>query len=323
MEYGEGRAALSPASLAPATGEALVDEFMLELVATGRASRHTLESYGLDLKQYLTFLDKEGHGVLEASRGLVGKYLRHLRAGGYAGSSVARKLSSLRSFYKYLTREGRIGQDPTRELEPVRRQRSLPRFLEVAEVESLLDAVDDANPLGARDLALLETIYGAGLRVSEAVGLDLGSVDYSIGCVQVRGKGGKERFVPLGSVALERLGRYVTWARPQLAAKLAKATPRQKAALFLNARGGRLTARSVGRVFARYLGPNPAREATPHTLRHSFATHLVANGADLRSVQEMLGHASVATTQIYTHVTPGRLKAVYERSHPRSGREKE
>lgn len=314
---------LLPAPSAPGAGHALVDEFMLELVATGRASRHTLESYGLDLKQYLTFLESAGWGVLEASGGLVGQYLRHLHGQGYAGSSLARKLSSLRSFYKYLVREGRIGQDPTRDMEPVKRRHALPRFLEVAEVESLLASVDVTTPLGARDSALLESIYGAGLRVSEAVGLDLGSVDYSIGCVQVRGKGGKERFVPLGSVALEKLGHYVTWARPQLAAKVVKAGSRQRAALFLNARGGRLSSRSVGRILGRYLGGQPVREATPHTLRHSFATHLVANGADLRSVQEMLGHASVATTQIYTHVTPQRLKAVYDRSHPRSGRDKE
>lgn len=294
---------------------------MLQLVATGRASRHTLESYGLDLKQYLEFLERAGVSVLEVDRSRLSQYLRHLRAKDYARSSLARKISCIRSFYKHLVKEGLVQKNPALDLEPIKRQQRLPRFLEVDEVQGLLETIDRSTTLGSRDAALLETIYGAGLRVSEAVGLDLGDVDYSIGYVQVRGKGGKERFVPLGAAALDRLAHYLERARPGLAAKNPHAGPKHRRALFLNARGGRLTARSVGRILHRHLGSRIAGKATPHTLRHSFATHLVAGGADLRSVQEMLGHASVATTQIYTHVTPGRLKTVYDHSHPRSGRE--
>lgn len=299
---------------------ALADGFLMQLLATGRGSRHTLVNYAGDLAQYLEFAAAHG-GALQADRQVLVRFLRLLKDDGYARSSIARKVSCLRSFYRHLAREGLRADNPVSELDPIKRPRRLPRLLEVGEVRALLDGIDVSSPLGLRDAALLETIYGAGLRVSEAVGLDLDAVDYSLGYVQVRGKGGKERFVPLGSVALGRLGQYLERGRPQLARAARRPAPRDRWALFLNARGGRLTDRSVRRVLDRHL--DAGREASPHTLRHSFATHLVAGGADLRSVQEMLGHASVATTQIYTHVTAQHLKVVYDRAHPRSGRQEE
>ncbi|MCL4424218.1 MAG: tyrosine recombinase [Firmicutes bacterium] len=296
----------------------LLDEFLTYLVAKN-ASPRTVESYSFDLRQFFSLLEREGISLPSVDALFLRKYLAYLKEKGYTKKSVARKQASLRTFFKHLVERGILEQNPATGFATVKLERSLPGFLYQSEVESLL-AIPDGSLLGRRDLALLETLYATGLRVSELVGLNLTDVDYSVGFVLVVGKGGKERFVPLGSVAIQRLGEYLERSRPTLALRGEKRKDREaRRALFLNKLGGRLSARSVARLLDKYVGILAIRRrVTPHTLRHSFATHLLEEGADLRAVQEMLGHASVSTTQIYTHVTKKRLREVYRRAHPRA-----
>jgi integrase/recombinase XerD len=233
----------------------------------------------------------------------------------YSARSVARALSSVRSFHRFLLREGAIDRDPTAGVAQPKLPRSLPHPLSVDEVAKLLEVPDPTTDVGMRDRAILELLYGSGLRISELVGLDVDDVDLEGGSVRVLGKGGKEREVPLGRFGREALEIYETRARPVFASATSRG------GLFLNRRGGRLTRQSCARllaVCARRAGIE--RRVTPHTLRHSFATHLLEGGADVRVVQELLGHASVATTQIYTLVTRDHLREVYYTSHPRARR---
>ena len=233
-------------------------------------------------------------------------------------SSIVRKLAAMRSFFEFGLRKKWRDDNPASALSTPRQEQKIPGFLTEEETAQFLEwSVDRAEPLDVRDRAILELLYASGLRVAELVGLDVGDVDYSDGFVLVRqGKGKKQRFVPLGSMAIAALGEYLERGRPVLA----KGKPAQ--ALFLNGRGGRLSARSVRRILEGYLRHMEVTgHVSPHTLRHSFATHLLQRGADLRSVQEMLGHASVKTTQIYTHVDSARLREVYARAHPRAGEE--
>ncbi|HEX6130240.1 MAG TPA: tyrosine recombinase, partial [Actinomycetota bacterium] len=223
---------------------------------------------------------------------------------------------AVRSFHRFLAREGLAEDDPAADVRRPRLPRSLPKALTLEEVERLLDAPDDATPIGLRDRAILELLYGAGLRISELTGLDVDDVDLDEGAARVLGKGGKEREVPVGRHAREALAAYLTRARPALA------TARSRAALFLNARGGRLTRQSCARILAGHVAAaGIERRVTLHGLRHSFATHLLEGGADVRVVQELLGHASVATTQVYTLVTREHLREVYDTSHPRARRD--
>ncbi len=298
---------------------ALIEDYIMDLVATQRRSRHTIVNYTGDLEQFSAYVSEQGMRLTVVQPATIRQYVRTLAHAGLAHTSIARKLSSLRSFYKHLTIRGILSESPAQEVQSGKAVKRLPRFLTVEQVEELLEKPDRTTVLGARDAALLEVLYGGGLRVAELTGLERDDVDYTIGCVQVRGKGGKERFVPLGSVALDRLAHYLDVSRPRLS-KAGKGQAQGGHKLFLNARGGPLTSRSVRRILDQYLREMKVDEnVSPHTLRHSFATHLLAQGADLRSVQEMLGHVSVATTQIYTHVIPARLKAVYDRYHPRAG----
>lgn len=296
----------------------ILDEFLSYLVAK-RASPRTVESYSFDLRQFLSFVEEEGLDLPSVDALFLRRYLARLKEQGYGKRSIARKQASLRTFFKFLLEQGGLQRNPAADFATVKLERSLPGFLYQDEVAALL-AAPDGSVLGRRDVALLETLYATGLRVSELVNLNLTDVDYSIGFVQVVGKGGKERFVPLGSVAIQRLGEYLEKARPILAEKGERRGEREaRRALFLNKNGGRLSVRGVARILDKYvelLALN--RRVTPHTLRHSFATHLLEGGADLRAVQEMLGHASVSTTQIYTHVTKKRLREVYKRTHPRA-----
>jgi integrase/recombinase XerD len=233
----------------------------------------------------------------------------------YAATTVARALSTVRSFHRFALREGLAERDPAAGVVRPRLPRALPHPLRQDEVEDLLEAPPPDTPSGLRDRALLESLYGAGLRVSEATGLDVDDLDLDAGSVRVLGKGGKERDVPLGRYAREALSSYLEGGRPYLA------SARTRGALFLNARGGRLTRQSVARLVSRYArGTGITRSVSPHDLRHSFATHLLDGGADVRVVQELLGHASVATTQIYTLVTAEHLREAYERAHPRARR---
>lgn len=286
-------------------------------------SPNTLHAYRRDLRRYLVFLDhRDIHRPEEVDEATIRSFLASLSAStygdderAYAARSVARTLSAVRSFHRFLLREGSAPRDPAIGVRQPKLPRSLPHPLTVDEVGRLLDMSRDDSPAGLRDRALLELLYGSGLRVSELVGLDVDDVDLEEGAVRVMGKGGKEREVPLGRFGRDAVEAWLGRARPGLATGLSRG------ALFLNQRGGRLTRQSVNRILAANVrGAGIARRVTPHSLRHSFATHLLEGGADVRVVQELLGHASVATTQIYTLVTEEHLREVYYTSHPRARR---
>ncbi len=298
------------------------ERFLDHLTVERGLSTNTVQAYRRDLRRYLAFLGSWGiRDVPGVTDEAVGAYVVQLTSSThddgalYRPASVARMLSSVRTFHRFELREGVTDHDPTVGIVPPKLPRSLPRPLSVDEVTRLIDAppVDDA--VGQRDRAILELLYGAGLRVSELTGLDVDDVELEDGSVRVLGKGGKERDVPVGRYAREAMSAYLTQARPGFA------TQRSRAALFLNQRGGRLTRQGVSLLLARHVrAAGIRRRVTPHTLRHSFATHLLEGGADVRVVQELLGHASVATTQIYTLVTKEHLREVYFTSHPRARR---
>jgi integrase/recombinase XerC len=265
------------------------------------ASPHTLRAYAANLAQFQAYCAAEGvRRPQELTHRLLRGFLVDLNGRGLAKSSVARYVAAVRAFTRYLTRDGVLDADPARALRTPTHRRPLPLHLGEADVARLIDAAGNA-----RDRALLETLYGGGLRVSEAVGLDREDLDLARGLARVRGKGRKERLAPLGGSAARALAEHLG--------------SRARGPVFANGKGGRLTTRSVHRLLracALKAGVDP--RATPHTLRHSFATHLLDRGADLREVQELLGHKNIATTQIYTHVSMERLKKVYERAHPRA-----
>jgi len=284
-------------------------------------SQNTLTAYRRDLRRYLVFAESWGiERVGDVTDDMVGAFAVQLSSSThgdpaelYRASTVTRTLSAVRSFHRFLLREGSAERDPTLGLVRPRLPRALPRPLSVDEILRLLDAPDASTPTGLRDRAILELLYGAGLRISELTGLDVDDVDIDDGAVRVLGKGGKEREVPLGRYGRESIGAYLTRARPSLA------TSRSRSALFLNHRGGRLTRQGCAGALASHVKTAGIdRRVTLHTLRHSFATHLLEGGADVRVVQELLGHASVATTQIYTLVTKEHLREVYYSSHPRA-----
>lgn len=294
--------------------EPLIQSFIDYLTVERGLAANTLDSYGRDLKQYCLYLE-EGLKISarDASRTTVVAYLLHLQKQGRTTATIARRLAALKSFYQFLVQERLLADDPTADLESPKQQKKLPRVLTVKEVEVLLNQPRTLLPSGRRDKAMLEILYATGIRVSELVSLDVEDVNLNLGYVRCLGKGNKERIVPIGSAAIRAVSSYLERAREEL---LRDADER---ALFVNHQGKRLTRQGFWKIIKRY-----AREAginkpiTPHTLRHSFATHLLENGADLRSVQELLGHADISTTQIYTHVTRGHLKDVYARAHPRA-----
>ncbi len=279
-------------------------------------SANTVSSYGRDLERYQTFLVQRGTGVLAAGEGDVDDYFAGSGGVG-AAATVARRVASLRGLYSYLVREELIKDDPTARLRTPRQKQDLPRVLSVEEVLALLGRVAPAGPLGERDLAMFELLYGCGLRASELLGLRDGDVDLEAGLVRCVGKGDKERIVPMGGAATAALTRYLRDGRRTLQ------RGRRRPELFLNARGGPLTRQGLDYLLRRYLRKaGLLGRASTHTFRHSFATHLLAGGADLRSVQEMLGHANVATTQLYTHVTVEHLREVFLETHPRARRKR-
>ena len=307
-----------------ADGLAVEAERYLDHLAVERGlSEHTLSAYRRDLRRYVAFLTRrdmlEPGEVEEVT---VRSFVASLSASThgpndapYRATSVARTLSAVRSFHRFLLREGVSDRDPAVGVPQPRLPRSLPRPLPVEDVRRLLEAPDEGSPAGLRDRAILELLYGSGLRISELTGLDVDDLDLEEGSVRVLGKGGKEREVPLGSFGRDAVGAYLTRGRPALASVATRG------AVFLNARGGRLSRQSCARLLNRYVRlAGIERRVTLHTLRHSFATHLLEGGADVRVVQELLGHASVATTQIYTLVTARHLREVYEESHPRARR---
>lgn len=293
----------------------LIHEFINYLSVERGLAMNTLESYGRDLRQYSQFLDQdEDESNLDAvSRTTIINYLVHLQTQGKATATIARRLAALKAFYQFLVRENRIKADPTANLESPKLEKRLPRVLTVKEVERLLAQPEPAHAAGMRDRAMLELLYATGIRVSELVSLNVNDVSLDMGYIKCSGKGSKERIVPLGTLAIQSCREYLAPARNRLI------KDREETALFVNHHGHRLTRQGFWKIVKKYADDAKIdKEITPHTLRHSFATHLLENGADLRSVQEMLGHADISTTQIYTHVTKGRLKEVYARTHPRA-----
>ncbi len=294
-----------------------VPRFLRYLVVERNASPYTIKSYGEDLETLVDYLTESYNRPPKADEistlDLRG-YVAALSEAGYATSSVSRKLASTRSFFRHCQREGRCESNPARPLRNPRRSHKLPHYLSTDEVGQLLEAPPNDKMLGKRDRAILETMYSAGLRVSELVGLSDGDVDLQEGIVRVRGKGRKERLAPIGSFAVRAI---TNWRKVrELAPREAKGA---RAPVFTNRFGRRLTTRSVGRMLEKYLKVTGLDLRTsPHTLRHSFATHLLDNGADIRSVQELLGHKSLNTTQIYTHVSTAGLREAYDKAHPRA-----
>jgi integrase/recombinase XerC len=300
--------------------------FMTFLELERHASHETVRNYGSDLRQFQAFMQVEYPGTplldpatvqTESIRG----YLHWLNRKHEKSTSMARKLSSLRSFYRYLQREGMVGLNPADAIRMPKQPKHLPRVLSKDDAAALMEfPADQAAGGSLRDRALLETLYSTGARVSELVGIDLDDLRVSEGLVHLRGKGRKERIVPIGDVALRAIQAYLD---EQLLTKTrypTTKTTRVSLPIFRNSRGGRLTTRSVARIVARYSNRLAGGSVSPHTLRHSFATHLLDEGADLRSIQEMLGHASLSTTQKYTHLATDQLLAVYDKTHPRAGR---
>ncbi|MCR4288671.1 MAG: tyrosine recombinase XerC [Candidatus Scalindua sp.] len=280
-------------------------------------SEHTLRAYHKDLLQFDNFLKSEKRGSLESiNHLLLRRFLAVLRSKNYSKATIARKLASIRSFFKFLIREGELVANPFEILRTPKQDKKLPHFLSISEVDVLLKTPDCSNVMGLRDMAIMETLYSTGIRVSELVGLDEGNIDFFAGMIKVQGKGKKERLVPIGSHAIKAIKEYLD--SKSKSKKKEENNVSRSAPLFLNKFGARLTARSVARSLDKYLKMSGVNLLTsPHTFRHSFATHLLDKGADLRSVQEMLGHSSLSTTQIYTHITTERLKSVYDKAHPR------
>ena len=280
-------------------------------------SANTLEAYSSDMFKFTNFLLERKMGLAKVQRDDVVDFLSSLYRRGLDSRSVARHLVTVRSFFKFLVIDGVVRHDPTMNLESPKIRQTLPSFLSVKEIEKLLALPDLNTPLGLRDRALLDVLYSCGLRVTELISLRSDNVDFELGCVRCIGKGDKERLVPIGKKALESVVTYIKEARPVLLRSRRRA--KLSNAIFLNRQGGQLGRVGVWKILAAYgraLGLR--KKLTPHKLRHSFATHLLDRGADLRSVQMMLGHADISTTQIYTHVMEDRLKTVYKAHHPRA-----
>jgi integrase/recombinase XerD len=298
--------------------EDLLLDFLSYLEFERGLSRNTLEAYRGDLLQLGRFLSEHNLSALEAGPAEISDFLTGLAAGDAdhrpsSPATIHRKSACLRSFYRHLRREGLRESDPTATLSAPRRSRKLPQVLTRGEVEKLLSQPRGTDPHALRDRALLELMYASGLRASEAIGLELGDVDIEERVLRARGKGSKERIVPIGGEALKAVSAYLERGRP----KLVKNRP--EIHLFVNFRGGQLTRQGLYKIVRRHaLSAGLADRMSPHTLRHTFATHLLAGGCDLRSVQEMLGHADVSTTQLYTHLSSERLKDVYFKAHPRA-----
>src|SRR3989338_1284373 len=273
------------------------------------ASKHTIINYSIDLNSLKDFAGETP--VEKIDYVMLRRYLVILKEKNLSKVSVARKIASIRSFFKFLCREGIVKTNPATSLSTPKRDKYLPKFLDEADVVKLIESPEGEGEAALRDRAILETLYSTGIRVSELVGLNINNIDQIGGVVKVYGKGKKERIVPIGERALQAVRQYLRKRR--------YGESDEGKALLLNKSGGRITDRSIRRIINKHIVKTSIKEKiSPHTLRHSFATHLLNHGADLRSVQELLGHANLSTTQIYTHVTTERLKSIYDKSHPRA-----
>jgi integrase/recombinase XerD len=291
--------------------EALIDSFIEYLVTERSSAENTMSSYANDLKAYGLWLDEKGLSFDRVDYYNLAGYTTVMKETGLKTTSINRRLSTIRQFYRFLLDEGIIEKDPTREIVMPKRAQYLPEVLNVNEVEGLLNAPDISKPLGKRDKAMLELLYATGLRVSELIKLKLNNINLGAGFLLARGKGGKERLVPMGEKAISWTREYIETVRPSMIVKKSET-------LFFSNRGTAMSRQNFWYIIKRYaLAAGIFRDISPHTLRHSFATHLLTGGADLRSVQMMLGHSDISTTQIYTHITSQRLKEVHTRYHPR------
>lgn len=296
-----------------------IDAFVDHLLLERRLSTHTAQAYRTDLLSLGVFLRRAGGSLFEADHRLLRRWLAHLGTRGYARTSVARKAAAIGSFYRWATHRGMAEANPAALLSRPARASRLPSVLKVAEAERLATAPTPADAVGLRDRAMLELLYGSGLRVAEACGLNVEDLDLEGQRVRVMGKGGKERVVPMGDFAAQAVAQYLEGARGAFLPRAESVAPGDQDALFFNRRKKRMTPRDARAMVERYVRlALSGRSVSPHTLRHSFATHLLEAGADIRAVQELLGHASLATTQRYTHVSKTRLFDAYRQSHPRA-----
>lgn len=280
-------------------------------------SLNTQQSYERDLTQLASYLNQHFQHIdqwKQISKQHITSYLLHLRQLDKSSATISRIVVSIRGFFQFLTLERLIEKNPVQHLESPKMEKRLPKSIEVEEINRLMEAPDTRKLAGKRDKAMLEVLYASGMRVSELLDLDVDSVNTGMGFVRCIGKGSKERIIPLGKMSIEYLNHYIEVARPQLLKN-----KQDERALFVNQRGGRMTRQGFWKIIKKYgQRVGITAELTPHVLRHSFATHLLENGADLRAVQEMLGHADISTTQIYTHVTKSKMKETYDRTHPRA-----
>ena len=297
----------------------VAEDFLRAAVAERDLSPHTIAAYRGDLRDFAEWAQRsDKHEIAALDRTVLRRYVSYLAERRYARRTIARKASALRSMLTWAVERGVLEASPAADLQAPKLDHPLPRVMKAADAARLCELPPEDEPIGLRDRAILELLYGSGLRVAELCSLDLDDVDLRHSSMQVTGKGRKQRRLPLSAPARSALERYVSEARPALMTRRGTEARPTGHPIFLNTRGGRLGPRSVRAMIERYLTAEGAPGASPHTLRHSFATHLLDGGADLRAVQELLGHESLATTQIYTHVSTERLRAVYEQSHPRA-----
>lgn len=293
-----------------------IDDYLHFIKVERQLSDNTLQSYKRDLVSYARHLFHEQKlaDFNQVLRDNILLYLESLRAVGKSSKTVSRQISSIRSFHQFLLREKVCDQDPTVHLEMPKKEQTLPKVLSIEDIDALISAPSIEKPQGIRDIAILEMMYGSGMRISELIALNLEDVHITMGFVRVFGKGGKERIIPLGRGALTACTNYLNEARPQLLGNAPK-----NDSFFITQRGKRFTRQGCWKIIKEHAQTaGITKELTPHVLRHSFATHLIENGADLRAVQELLGHSDISTTQIYTHVSKTRLSEVYKQFHPRA-----
>lgn len=291
-----------------------IKEFLNFLAIERGLAGNTVMSYKSDLQFFKDFCSKRGFDPLGVDgRPAVAAFLMQMKREGRSPATIARRLAALKSIYKFLIQEGRIAIDPTENLESPKKAQKLPRVLTTGEVDRLLAQPRISTPAGLRDKAMLELLYATGIRVTELVSLEKGDINLAEGYIKCFGKGSKERIVPIGQMAVYYLEAYILRARAKLMGE------RHTSHIFLNRSGGKLTRQGFWKIIKKYTTRSGIKkDITPHTLRHSFATHLLENGADLRAVQELLGHSDISTTQIYTHLSGSRLKEVHRKSHPRA-----